>query len=187
MLELELKEAIKKFVKAFRVVRVRQINKFFDDWGKVRVEKEIRHLTESQILHPQGTEDYISLVRPEQRPNNLVSYHDTCRCIDMMVGLLHSGEVNWFDAADYPLNIRFLTAEDELYDVSYLDERNWSAKSVLLPIAWKKTIPEGQQDPVNHIAVIPNLDVAQNLRDVGFSQFVVVDYNGGILGIYDNE
>ena len=80
-----------------------------------------------------------------------------------------------------------MTTGDALYDVTYLDSSNWAHKYGLLPIAWKKCIPPGQDDPFNHIAVIPSLDVAQNLRDLAFSQFIVVGSNGGVLGIYDND
>jgi hypothetical protein len=50
-----------------------------------------------------------------------------------------------------------------------------------------KETTESSPCPFNHIAVVPSLDVAQNLRDLAFSQFIVVDSNGGVLGIYDND
>ena len=100
------------------------------------------------------------------------TYNGTLKCLDMLSYALKSSEVVWYDVADFPLDMRFLTAADELYDVTYIDSSNWTLKYALLPIAWKKWIPPGQEDPYNHIAVVLSLDVAQNLRDLAFSQFI---------------
>lgn len=186
MLEIEMNEAIKKFVKTFRVVRRRHLELFFRDRGPATFDFAMKMLLEDRILHDHG-EGCLSLAYPGKLPSPLHTYFDTIRCLDMLVRELCSSEVVWFDAADYPLNIRFLTVSEELYDVTYMDERNWVGKAALLDIAWKKGLPYGQKDPFNHIAVVPNLDMAKQLRDYAFTQFAVVDHNGAVLGIYDNE
>ena len=186
MLEIELNEAVRKFVKTFRVARLRHLKNFFSDWEIGTYEHTIKHLMGNQILHKQ-VDDIVSIVYPGKLPSALPTYNNILRCLDALTGILSSGEVVWFDNADYPLDMRFLTVGDEIYDMTYLDSSNWTNKYALLPIAWKKCIPPGQEDPYNHIAVVPSVDMAQNLRDLPFTQFIVVDGNGGILGIYDND
>lgn len=185
MLEPDLVEAIKKFVKTFRVARLRQIKRFFSDWEPSTYRHAIDHLLSQNILHVH-VDDIVSHVYPGHLSSPLPAYNGTLRCLDMLTGTLKSSEVIWFDTADYPLDMRFLTISDEIYDVTYLDSSNWMQKYALLPVAWKKCIPPGQNDPYNHIAVVPSIEIAQQLRDLDFSQFIVIDGNGGVLGIYDN-
>ena len=115
-----------------------------------------------------------------------MTYTDTLRSLDMFTKMLSSSEVKWFGSADFPLNMRFLTVTDELYDVTYMDNSNWINKSAMLPIAWRQTVPRGQEDPFNHIAVVPSIEMAQKLQHLAFTQFVVLDSNGGVAGVYDN-
>lgn len=187
MLELSLKKSIMEFVKKFRVVRMRHVRLFFSDHGKDSCNDALNALlVEKKTLHEHGG-DVISTAYPGKLPSPMYTYEGTMRCLDLMTGKLQSGEVQWFDTADYPLNIMFLTTANELYDVSYVDSSNWVQKASLFPIAWKKGIPPGEADPFNHIAVVPSLDVAQQLRYLPFDQFAVVDGNGGVVGIYDND
>lgn len=186
MLEIEMNEAVKKFVQTFRVARLRHLKHFFSDREFGVYKHTIEYMLSKQILHIQ-VDDIVSLAYPGKLPSPLPTYNGTLKCLDMMTQTLTSSEVVWFDTADYPLDMRFLTVGDEVYDVTYLDETNWMNKYALLPIAWKKCIPPGQNDPFNHIAVVPSVEMAQNLRDLPFSQFVVVNHSGGVLGIYDNQ
>lgn len=187
MLEIDTTLAIKKFVRTFQVVRLRHLEHFFRDREPAEYRTAIRYLTvETKILHSLG-EDFVSLVYKEALPSPLHTYFDTLRCLDMLTVTLKSSDVTWFDIADFPLNIRFMTVADELYDVAFMSSSNWVQKYTLLPIAWKKGLPVGQKDPCNHIAVVPDLDVAKKLRDLSFTQFIVTDHNGAVLGIYDNE
>lgn len=186
MLEIDTTEAVKKFVKTFQVVKLRHLRYFFRDRGDETLEHSLKLLMEHNILHDHGNDCY-SLAYPGKLPGPLHGYEGTWRCLDMMARTLSSSEVMWFDMVDYPLNIRFLTVAEEMYDVAYVDERNWVHKYPLFSYAWSKGLPQGQEDPVNHIAVVPNLDVAQQVRDLAFSQFIVVDHNGAVLGIYDND
>ena len=103
------------------------------------------------------------------------------------MGVVKSSEVKWCGAAQYPMEVCFLTADDELYDMTWIDTSNMNNKWGLLQGTWQRLVPPGEEDCRNHIAVVPSTDVAQKLRDLPFSQFIVVDANGGILGIYDNE
>lgn len=187
MLELSTKQAIMEFVKSFRVVRVRQIKRFFSDRGERNCNEALDALmVEKKVLHDHG-DGIVSTAYPGKLPSPMYTYEGTMRCLDMMTGLLQSGEVQWFQTADFPLNIMFLTTANELYDVSYVDSSNWVQKAALFPSAWKRGLPAGQDDPFNHIAVVPSLDVAKQLRYLPFDQFVLIDSNGGVLQIYDND
>lgn len=188
MLELKLDESIKKFVRNVRVVRLRHLKHFFEDRGTGVCENTIQWMLTDNILHRQReNDDIVSLVYPEKLPSPLPTYNSTLRCLDALTGILHSKEVIWCEAGDFPIDLQFLTVGDELYDMTYLDGTNLSNKCALLPIAWKKRVPAGMEDPFNHIAVVPSILIAQKLRDMPFTQFVVVHGNGGIDGIYDNE
>lgn len=186
MLELNLSEAIKLFVRTFYVVRRRHLDNFFSDWDSGNYEYEMRRLLQSHTLHelPDGM---LSLFHPDKIHTPLPNYNDILRSLDMMTKMLTSTQVKWFGSCVFPMNLRFLTVADEMYDVTYLDERNWKLKYPLLPSAWRECIPDGQEDVFNHIAVVPSVDLAQRLRDLDFSKFVVIDHNGGILDVYDNE
>lgn len=187
MLELELKEAIKSFVSKFYIVRRRHLDRFFSDWDKGNYEFEMKFLTQTTKTLHELPGDLLSRFHPEKIKTPLVNYNDTLRCLDMMTDTLTSTEVKWFGVAEYPVDIRFLTVADEMYDVTYLDERNWQHKYALLPAAWRKAVPKGMDDIFNHIAVVTSLDMAQRVRELGFTQFAVIDRNGAVLGIYDNE
>lgn len=184
MQELNQKDAIMHFVSTFRVARVRQIKRFFKDRRDCDVTLDTL-VNVTNLLHCHG-EDILSPAYPGKLPSPLSSYTGTLKCLDMLTGILKSGDVQWLSSADFPLNIMFLTTDDQLYDVSYVDSTNWVQKYALFVPAWKKGVPPGEADPYNHIAVVPSLDVAQKLRELPFTQFVVVDCNGGVLGIYDN-
>ena len=185
MLEPELKKAILHFVRTFHVATLPQLKRFFAaDYGKGIYAHDIEQLQAHKLLHDHGGE-VVSISRTLPMAKN--AYTGILRCLDMMTGLMKSSEIVWFDVANYPLDIRFLTADDEIYDVAYLDGRNWSNKCCLLENAWKQHSLPGEDSPFNHIAVVPNLDVAQKLREFAFNKFVVVDSAGGILGIYDND
>lgn len=186
MLDVELNEAIIKFVRRFRVVRRRHLDRFFREWDVGTYKHSMKCLLEDHVLHEQDKDVY-SLVYPGKLPMALRDYEGVLRCLDMLTGTLKNSEVLWCDSADFPLEMRFQTIADELYDVAYMDERNWANKWGLLPLAWKRCVPPGEEDPINHIAVVSSVEMAQKLRDMAFSQFVVVDHNGAVLGIYDNE
>lgn len=185
MLELELNEAILTFVKSFRVARLRQLKKFFSDRGAGPYKYAIEQLLEDKYIHIHK-DDIVSTAYPGKLPSPMYTYEPTLRCVDMMVDQLKSSEVQWFDVSNFPLNIMFLTTNGELYDVTCLDHQNWTQKYGLLPIAWKRGLPPGQADPVNHLAVVPDLDLAQEVRDLDFSQFILIDANGSTT-IYDND
>ena len=186
MLDPNVVTSIRKFVKTFCVVRLRHLDRFFRDREIGVYKHAIDHLMGDHILHVHA-EDIVSHLYPGKLPGALYHYNEILRCLDMLTGTLDSSEVLWYDLADYPLNMRFLTVDDELYDVTYLDSANWVRKYPLLRSAWKKCIPPNEKDPFNHIAVVPSIDVAQKLRELEFNQFIVVDGNGAVLGIYDNE
>lgn len=186
MLELSLRDAIRKFVKTFGVIHRRHLNNFFvDDWGTLSCKRVIIDMLDVKELY-QFSGDILSFCHPDQMHCSVRDFDDILKCLDMFTNVLKSSDVTWFDIADFPLSIRFLTVADEMYDVTYLDNRNWINKVALLPIAWKKCVPAGQKDPFNHIAVVPSLDVAQKVRELAFTQFVVIDRDGTVQGIYDN-
>lgn len=182
MFEVELDQAIMKFVRAFHVVKKRHIIRFFSDWNE-NANRVLDYLLVMNRLHELPGE-YISTVRKVY--GGIEQYGNQCMALDLLCGTLKAGDVKWFAPADYPMDIRFLTTDDELFDVSVIDT-NWVNKYALLPIAWKKGLPKDMEDDCfNHIAVVPNLELAHKVQDLDFTQFAVVDSNGGCQ-MYDVE
>ncbi len=181
MLEVTLESAIVKFVKTFRVVRKDHLYKFFSDWDDENVERTVTRLCTTKVLFGQPNGLVSSVM---QLHCDIGQYDNQLKALDVLC-LMKSNEVRWFDVADYPLDIRFLTSEDEVFDVAVLDE-NWANKYALLPQTWKRGIPPGQEDIFNHVAVVSNLDVAQKVRDLGFNQFALIDKNNHVT-IYDAD
>lgn len=186
MLELDLEEAIKRFVGRFYIVRRQHLDKFFSDWDHGNYVFVMNHLLTTHVLYelPGGL---LSRFHPEKIHTPLPHYNGILSCLDMMTDTLTSTKVKWCDVAEFPLEMRFLTVADVMYDVTYLDEMNWQHKYTLLPIAWRKTVLPGEGDVFNHIAVVTSLDMAQRVRNLPFSQFVLIDRNGAVIDIYDNE
>lgn len=186
MLDTDLSSEIRLFVKKFQVVRRRQLDLFFSDREAGVYSHTVAHLLRKKHLYAlQG--DYISWFHPDKLPRRLHEYFDTMRCLDMLANATRSKEVIFFEAAPYPLNLRFLTINNEAYDVAYLDQTKWGPKYGMFAPAWKNCIPPGESDPWNHIAVVPSEEMAKQASVLPFHQFFVIDNNGAVIGIYDND
>lgn len=182
MLELNTRVAVESFIRKFRVVKRQQLKRFFRD--RKDFDSALNHLLVCRIVFDHGN-DIISSAFPGNLPD-ISSYIPTIRCVDALCALLQSGNVDWCDSIDYPMELIFLTKDSELYDMTYLSSSTWVQKASLLEIAWKRSIPPGEEDPINHLAVVESMEIAKKLRSYAFSQFIFLDNNGGILDIYDN-
>lgn len=186
MLECNAKNAILQFVRTFRVVRRRHIYNFFSkEFGSREVHWHVRKMLQNKELYEIDGE-IISVFHETKLRRNTIDYTDMLQCLDAMTSILESHSVRWMSTADYPVDIMFMTTGNELYDMSFFNQRNWVQKCSLLSYAWKRGYVADQPDVFNHIAVIPNLEMAKDLRHYGFSQFVDMNGNGTIRGIYDN-
>jgi len=177
MLALTLREQIYNFVCEFRLVEERQIYKIFQDQGKNNVAFEIASLKRTgRIFELQ--DGRLSAIR--RLPMDQWNYENIIRAINVLCEL-PSSRIRWYALEDYPQEIVFVTDEDIIYDVAVFDEYNWVTKYGLIPRWRKRTIPAGEKDPINHIAVIPNRDLIPKIESLGFSMYAIIDSKGNVL------
>lgn len=162
------------FIRCFGVVRERQVRKFFADWGTGDVEHILHYLiANGEVVRHQ--EEYLSYNRKLPKP---LPYYMPCMdAIDVMA-MLRSQNVIWANRDDFPLEITFLTTDNNIYDVCVFDEQ-WLVKYTLIPRIRGQGLPLGESDPIQHVAVVPSVELAQKLSPLGFDLYAVVDRNSG--------
>lgn len=180
MLIPELKLQMLQFVRNFYVVKVRQLKKFFSDWGEGDVEFAMRDLTnKGQLILL--SDEYISFVR--HLPHSFDYYEPCMKAIDVMA-TLRSKKVVWFNRDFYPYEITFCTTDNLIYDVVVFDEF-WVAKYSAITRIQGQLLPSGEQDIVEHIAVVPNEDIAQKVAALRFSLYGQVNQNDGHVDFFE--
>lgn len=180
MLAPNLETQVLQFVRTFYVVRLRQIRKFFSDWGASDVDFFLTNLlsTNQLTLHD---EQFVSVARHLPQP---VSYYYPCMdAIDVMV-MLRSQNVTWMGKLDFPTEILFVTTDNEVYDVTVFDDL-WATKYSLIPRTRNKCLPPGESDPVKHVAVVPDEGIANAIDELGFFWYAIVDRDTGFVDLFN--
>lgn len=175
MLNLTLREQLKTFIERLLVVEERQIYKFFRDRDKHEVEYELTAMRRLNIIHEHPGKR-LSIARV--LPTGLHNYDAIIKAVDVLC-FFTSGQVNAFGTDIYPVEISFLTSDNIIYDVTVFDY-NWQGKYTLIPKARIRSLPDGENDPVNHVAVVPSNEIALKVEPLGFSVFAIVDRNGNV-------
>lgn len=178
MLELTLQQQIKAFVQRFYVVRLRQIRQFFQEYEELESVLKDMLYNSDLIIHQ---EEYVSVVR--KLPMQLKYYIPCTKAIDVMIQLPAS-KVVWFNREDYPLELTFSTTDDMVYDVAIFDEQ-WQPKYVSIKRTRPRTVPPGEQDVTQHLAVVANVDFAKKIDDIGFDLYAVVDDKTGETELFN--
>lgn len=182
MLIPELKLQMLQFVRNFYVVRERQIKKFFADWGTGEVEFALHDLEyKGQIVRHGQNHEYLSFVR--QLPHPISEYLPCMDAIDVMA-MLRSKEVVWFNRDVFPVEITFSTVDNKIYDVVVFDDF-WMAKYPVVSRTRGQTLPPGEKDIVNHIAVVPSVDIAKKVYPLGFTLYGQVNPRDGFVDLYE--
>jgi hypothetical protein len=182
MLIPELELQMLQFVRRFYVVKVRQINKFFSDWSTGEVKYAFSRLIEKSFLIYHGADnEYVSFART--LPHSLDFYEPCINAIDVMI-TIRSKQIIWFNRDVFPLEITFSTTDNRIYDVAVFDEF-WMAKYSLIKRTRSQHIPAGEEDVVDHIAVVPNDDIGRQVRPLGFSLFAKVDPRTGCVDYFE--
>lgn len=176
MLNLTLQEQIQTFVGKLWLVEERQVYKFFNEWGKHNIEFELDSLRRRSIIHdhPNGRLSVARLLPTSQR-----NYDEIIRAIDVMC-FFPSQNINAFNLDAYPVELNFLTSDNIIYDVTVFTWQNWVHKYAMIPKARKYSLPDGEKDPVNHVAVVESEDMVRKVAPLGFSVFAIVDRNGSV-------
>ncbi len=180
MLAPDLQAQMLEFVKTFFVVKERQIKKFFSDWGYSDAEYALNNLLcyGQLIRHPQDT---ISFVRTLPEP---LSYYEPCiTALDVML-MLQSKKIVYFSRESFPTELMFVTTDSQIYDVVVFDEL-WVGKYATVQQARKRMLlPGGEEDPTNHVAVVPSRDLAIKVDPLGFALYAVVDHDTGKADLF---
>ncbi|HIT33021.1 MAG TPA: hypothetical protein IAC31_00105 [Candidatus Faecousia intestinigallinarum] len=185
MLAVNLKQQILDFVRSFSVVKERQIRKFFSDWGYGSVNAALKMLLDQQALI-RHQEEYLSTAR--KLPAPLSSYQDVFCAIDVML-TLQSQKIRWYSRTSYPVELIFGTIDNAVYDVAVFNADDWAFKYSMIPNSRQK-MDEAEEDPVQHVAVVPNDSLAARIDSLGFCLYAVIDKQTGkaeLFSFYDSE
>lgn len=79
---------------------------------------------------------------------------------------------------DYPSQLIFITEDDAIYDVTVYSISDAPAITLLANRLWKAKTPEGQEDIVNHVAVVPLRKMAAELQNAGFDYICTIEADG---------
>lgn len=162
--------------------KVRQINKFFSDWSTGEVKHTFSKLIHQSLLVYHGANnEYVSFVH--HLPHTLDFYEPCILAIDTMI-TIRSKSVVWFNRDMYPLDITFATTDNRIYDIAVFDEF-WMAKYSIIKRTRSQNIPAGEEDVIDHIAVVPNTDIAQQVAPLGFTLFAQVDPRTGHVDFFE--
>ena len=182
MLIPELKLQMLQFVRNFYVVKVRQIKKFFSDWGEGDVEFALDKLIlAGQLIYHGSQKVYVSFAR--QLPHSLDFYEPCIRAVDVMI-TIRSKQIVWFNRDTFPLEITFSTTDNIIYDVVVFDEF-WTPKYSVISRTRNLALPAGEEDVTRHIAVVPNEEIAQKVSALGFALYAQVDPRDGHVDFYE--
>lgn len=182
MLIPELELQMLQFVRNFYVVKERQIKKFFSDWGDGEVEYVFKGLLNRGTFIMHGPKrDYVSFAR--HLPHSLDYYESCIYAIDVMI-TLRSKKVVWFNRDEFPYEITFSTVDNKIYDVIVFDDF-WVAKYPIISRTRNQHLPAGEEDPTEHIAIVPNEEIAKKVSPLGFSLYAQVDRRDGHVDFFE--
>ena len=171
-----LKLQMLQFVRFFYVVKERQIKKFFSDWGKGDVEFNLNALLkQGEFVYHGPNNEYISYER--HLPHTLDFYEPCIQAIDVMI-TLRSQKVVWFNRDTYPSEITFATVDNKIYNVVVFDDF-WVSKYAVLTRIKNTPLPDGEADPTEYIAVVPNEEIARQISALGFTLYALVNHRDG--------
>lgn len=182
MVDLYLQNQIANFVRRFFCVEEVQIHRFFSDYDTETVNHELDTLLRTNRLF-RVSDTRISFRRKLPIPIN--HYDATIRALYVMCDL-PSKKVRWYSCDEYPAEILFLTEDDIIYDVTIFTETDWVGKYAMIKRTKGKSIPKGEVDPVNHIAIIPDKDFIPKIEELGFTFYATLDRNNHVY-LYSYE
>lgn len=157
-------------VRAVGTLKKEQILRFFSDTvDSMNLEYYIKELTDSRIF------DY-------DETRELVSWHTRTRFIDAIVEArikafwiitsFRSNAIKEIDLLPYPSQFQFITHNNGVYDITVV---NMPQDAMLAQSARNRTLYEGVEDEVNHIALVSNERLGLALGPYGFDSFCTLD------------
>ena len=165
-----------QFVRNFYVVKRRQIEKFFSDWGDGEIKHTLTMLIHTgQLVYHGPKKEYISFAR--RLPHELDYYEPCIAAIDAMI-TVRSKQIVWFNRESFPLEITFATTDNQIYDVVVFDDF-WTPKYSVIGRTRNLHIPDGEEDIVQHVAVVPNEEIARKVSPLGFVLYAQVNPRDG--------
>lgn len=79
---------------------------------------------------------------------------------------------------DYPSQLIFITEDNAIYDVTVYSISDAPSITLLVNRLWKAKTPEGQEDIVNHVAVVPLKKMVNELKNVGYDYICSIEPDG---------
>lgn len=174
LLSPSLRKQLLAFVQCFGIVRERQLRKFFSDWSAGEVQYDLEGLLGSGEL-VRYQEIYLSSSRNLPKP---LSYYMPCMDALDVLAMLRSKQIVWLNRDEFPLELTFSTTDNIIYDIVCFDEQ-WVIKYSLIPRTRGQCLPADEPDPVMHVAVVPDIEMANKVDPLGFSLYAIVDRKNG--------
>lgn len=174
LLSPDLRKQILEFVQCFGVVRERQIHKFFSDWSEGEVQYDLEALlSKGELVRHQ--EIYLSYVRKLPKP---LSFYMPCIDALDVLAMLRSKQVVWLNRDEFPLELTFSTTDNIIYDIVCFDEQ-WAVKYSMVSRTRGQCLPADEPDPITHVAVVTDIEMANKVDPLGFSLYAIVDHQTG--------
>lgn len=174
LLSPTLRKQMLDFVHCFGVVREQQLRKFFSDWSEGEVQYDLEALLgKGELIR--HDEIYLSVVRKLPKP---LSFYMPCMDALDVLAMLRSKQIVWLNRDEFPLELTFSTTDNIIYDIVCFDEQ-WVVKYSMIPRTRGRGLPADELDPITHVAVVPDIEMANKVDPLGFSLYAIIDHKTG--------
>lgn len=79
----------------------------------------------------------------------------------------------WVDS--YPCQLLIIAEDDTVYDVTMFTYQTLKSLKLVVCKKRKQMIPEGVDDEIVHLAVLPDKEMAEDIRMLGFDSYCILD------------
>ena len=152
MLLTSLKECLLHTINRVGFISSDQIMMLCRGLGEPNVKVALRDLTaHSYVQYDPKKSLYISKIHPSLSESALQLLHQAV-WVPANFGIKNIRDI-W--TTDYPSQLIYITEDNAIYDVTVYTLSDAPSITLLANRLWKAKTPEGQEDIVNHVAVVP--------------------------------
>lgn len=171
--ELVLKDSIYSFINKIGVTNMEQIRMMY---GQTHDSETIKWcvkqlLIESLIDRDKETGNILR--RGSVDPDDFQQKQSTVAA--WLIAAMGDDAVREFFPADYPCQFIVITEENAVYDITVFTPATQEALSVVVPIRRKQLLPEGIEDTIIHVALLSDESVAEDIKNLPFDSYCILD------------
>ena len=78
---------------------------------------------------------------------------------------------------DYPSQLLIISEDNTVYDVTMFTFQTVDALKMTVCSKRKQLLPEGVEDEIVHIAVVPDKEMSNDIKPLGFDTYCILDEN----------